>query len=89
MIQNIDYKVPNGKLLRLEVDITNNTINSIKITGDFFAHPENAITQIEKLITKQNIDDVNKIVKTYIEQNNIQIIGFNSADLSTALKKTK
>ena len=43
------YKVPNGKLLKifLEFNEKNNSIESIKITGDFFAYPEETIEIME------------------------------------------
>ena len=35
-------KVPGGKLLRIKVDYEDK-INTVVITGDFFAHPEECI----------------------------------------------
>ncbi len=87
MKHDIDYKVPNGKLLRLEVDMEKDTIRSIKISGDFFIHPETAITQIEGLLAGKSIDDVNDTVNRFIEENNVQLIGFDASDLTEALRK--
>ena len=44
------YKVPNGKLLKvsLDYDEVDNSIEQIRITGDFFAYPEESIELIEK-----------------------------------------
>ena len=43
------YKVPQGKLLKIsiEFDEKNNVIRDIRITGDFFAYPEEAIELME------------------------------------------
>lgn len=41
------YKVPNGKLLKIFLDESDGEIASIKITGDFFAHPEENIEKLE------------------------------------------
>ncbi len=89
MKQDIDYKVPNGKLLRLEADIEESTIISIKISGDFFVHPETAIIQIEELLAGKSIDDVNDTVNKFIEENNVQLIGFDASDLTEALRKSQ
>ncbi len=89
MKQDIDYKVPNGKMVRLEVEIDNDIIKSIKIAGDFFVHPETAITQIENLLTGKSIDDVNNIVNRFIDENHIKLIGFNASDLTKALRMIK
>ena len=39
------YKIPNGKLLKiaLEYNEKSNSIDRIRIMGDFFAYPEEAI----------------------------------------------
>ena len=56
-MQSIDYKVPNGKLLRIDADIKEKTIIDIKIHGDFFIHPEDGIEIIEKNLIGKKIDD--------------------------------
>ncbi len=86
MKQDIDYKVPNGKLLRLEVDMKKDSIKSIKISGDFFVHPETAITQIEKMLEGKSRDDVTDVVNKFIEENHIKLVGFNAVDLTNALR---
>ncbi|MFH1650334.1 MAG: hypothetical protein ABIA93_07360 [Candidatus Woesearchaeota archaeon] len=47
MISSSVLKVPNGKLLRAEVEHDGNRIKKVKITGDFFLHPEEVIIRIE------------------------------------------
>lgn len=46
----VDYKVRNGKLLRLEFELDKDIIKKIKINGDFFIYPETAITEIENIL---------------------------------------
>jgi hypothetical protein len=79
------YKVPDGKLLKIFIEYNDQKllINKIKITGDFFAYPEESIECIEnELINTSIIKDVlqNKIDKI-IEKNNIDFIGLNSEGL--------
>ena len=52
------YKVPNGKLLKikLEYDENTNNIENIKITGDFFAYPEESIEIIEEKLKNIQIE---------------------------------
>ena len=38
-----EYKVPKGKLVRVHLRINDNKIQNIKLTGDFFLHPEESI----------------------------------------------
>ncbi len=86
MKRDIDYKVSGGKLLRLHVEIEDETIHSIKIAGDFFVHPESAITQIEQLLVGVKIDDIVDSVNTFIKKNNIRLIGFDASDLADAVR---
>jgi lipoate-protein ligase A len=83
------YKVPNGKLLKiyLEYDDEKNIIINIKITGDFFAYPEESIDIIEKELTKTPLDKEileNKINQLIID-NNFEFIGLDAQGLSTGI----
>ena len=79
------YKVPNGKLLKIFLDynIENKSIDSISITGDFFAYPEESIDIMEKklkntLLTKENLlEKINSLIKKY----NIELIGLDAENL--------
>ena len=51
------YKVPNGKLLRVSLDFEGGKIKAIKITGDFFMHPETGVELIESTLAGQEIDE--------------------------------
>lgn len=45
---HIDYKVKQGKLLRIDADIEGGVIREIYIHGDFFLHPEAGIGWLEE-----------------------------------------
>ena len=89
MKSNTTYKVPDGKLLKikLEYDEKKNQINYLKITGDFFAYPEEAIELIEEklknsLLKKDVlVDKINSI----INENQIEFIGLNSEGLADGI----
>lgn len=79
------YKIPNGKLIKifLDYDNKNKLINNIRITGDFFAYPEESIDIMEKklkntLLTKKDLlEKINSIIKKY----KIEFIGLNAEGL--------
>ena len=79
------YKVPNGKLLKvfLDYDEEDNLINSVSITGDFFAYPEEAIELMEDKLKDTLLDrscllgKIQSIIKEY----NIEFIGLNAEGL--------
>lgn len=53
------YKVPNGKLLKIFLDDKEGKIASIKITGDFFMHPENNIELLETHLAGATLEEKN------------------------------
>lgn len=85
------YKIPKGKLVKisLEYDEINNTISNVKITGDFFAYPEESIeilenslknTELKKQILLKKIDSI-------ISSNNIEFIGVDAEGLSEGIMR--
>lgn len=83
------YKVPNGKLLKIMLDYNekNNVINSVIITGDFFAYPEEAIEALEKELKNTKLDKqvlYNKI-DNVIKVNNFEFIGLDVEGLVTGI----
>ena len=80
-----DYKVPGGKLLRVQLSATgeenNQTIQSIKITGDFFMHPENAIEILEnELINISfNHECVGRVVEAFF-RSDVEVLGASPED---------
>ncbi|OQA61826.1 MAG: hypothetical protein BWY40_00445 [bacterium ADurb.Bin270] len=49
------YKVHGGKMLRAKVCVEDGKIKDAMITGDFFLHPEEDISKIEKLFAGRPI----------------------------------
>jgi len=85
------YKVPDGKLLKINADIdeTNDTIKDININGDFFAYPEESITELEKILQQKNFKrkDIIKIITTFIESKKVQFIGIDAESLTEAIMR--
>jgi lipoate-protein ligase A len=85
MNKKIVHKVPQGKMLRIEADIDGSIIKEIKITGDFFIHPEEAIIEIEDFLTGKSLSDIGQALAGFLDEKSIRIIGFNPSDLELAL----
>lgn len=83
------YKVPQGKLLKisLEYDEKKNVITDIRITGDFFAYPEEAIEHLEAklkntvLERKQLLEQITSIISEF----HIEFIGVNAEGLTQGI----
>ncbi len=78
-LQKVDFK--SDKLVHIEFRKENNIITYIKIHGDFFIYPEEAITDIEGFITNKDINAIKKQLPKFIKKNNIRIVGFKINEL--------
>lgn len=77
-------KLRGGKLLRVEYN------NSVKITGDFFLHPEEKITEIEQFLTEQCNEDAQHLIaalQAFVQQQHIELVGITPEAIITNLKK--
>ncbi len=83
------YREKVGKLVAVDVECTGGKISSIRITGDFFLHPEEKIIQIEKSILGSDMDisenDLEKIISS--ELRSALLVGATSADLARIIRR--
>lgn len=81
-------KISGGKLIRVDV-VYSQKIERVKITGDFFLHPEELITFIEESLAGAEIplseELLVKRVDAVLQDNHATIIGFSPADLISVL----
>ncbi len=87
-----EEKVPGGKLVCIEIwPSSDKTVSKIKITGDFFLHPEDCITEIEKSLVGLSLDssqlDLTKILESILTRNNAQLIGVTPEQLADLFNK--
>lgn len=73
------------KLLRMKIDHIENTIRSIRITGDFFIYPEEAIIELEKSLVGVSIDSQSIKIATEAFFSDNQVIGFDEHSLAEAI----
>jgi len=89
MKSNSIYKVPDGKLLKitLEYNKEKNLIADLKITGDFFAYPEEAIELIEDKLRNSLLkrDALIEKINSIIKENQIEFIGLNAKGLADGI----
>jgi hypothetical protein len=82
-MSSIIKKVPGGKLLRVTSVINGGKIQSISIRGDFFIHPEEAVSVIEISLVGSiaERDQLHPLLSKIIIGNQIEIVGFEIEDL--------
>ncbi|MGB9635382.1 MAG: lipoate protein ligase C-terminal domain-containing protein [Candidatus Micrarchaeia archaeon] len=81
----VERKISGGKLVRIQAHFNRNIIAFVRITGDFFMHPEDAITRIEKNLTGKNISLIEVIVDKSLH--GVECIGFSKSDICSMLKE--
>ena len=87
------YKVPQGKLLKisLEYDEKRNRITDIRITGDFFAYPEEAIEHLERKLKNTVLErkQLLELISSIISEYHIEFIGVNAEGLTQGILMCK
>ncbi len=75
-----ELKVKGGKLIKCTLELDEEKIKRIKITGDFFMYPEDAIEKLEKALqgTQFDEEEISKKVKEALKD--VELIGVAMKD---------
>lgn len=79
--------MPGGKLIKVLTSIKNNVIEEIKITGDFFLHPEESIEVLEEKLRGVKIEEellIKNIINEFFKSKTL--IGASPEDFFLAVK---
>lgn len=76
------YKVMGGKMIRVSLGESNGKIREIKITGDFFLHPEELINELEDMLVGKplNVQDLTSSIKMLMENRDATLLGASTKD---------
>lgn len=90
MIFQAKQKVREGKVVKVEVDC-DEVIRNVRITGDFFLHPEDILEEIEKSIVglKRNADEgtiISNIQRT-TASDDVQMIGISPESIALLVRE--
>jgi len=91
LISYSSQKVKEGKIVKVETQF-DNVITKLKISGDFFIHPEEILDDIEKSMLDLNRDVsfdtlVHKIHKI-VNDHDAQMIGISPESLALVIRET-
>ncbi|MHA1596299.1 MAG: lipoate protein ligase C-terminal domain-containing protein [Candidatus Asgardarchaeia archaeon] len=85
----VEHKVVSGKLLKISVvfDISSGEIKELKIFGDFFMYPEDALEEMENLLvgTKPEYDTIIEKIRKVINEKDVVMIGISEEDIAHTL----
>ncbi|MCW4014339.1 MAG: lipoate--protein ligase family protein [Candidatus Bathyarchaeota archaeon] len=81
-----EYKIPGGKLLACTVETENNVITELKISGDFFMHPEETIGNLEKAILGSKLTDYPDKIRGFFKNTNVMLLGVAQEDFINVIQ---
>ena len=86
-----EYKVKGGKLIKIQLTKKNNKIEKIKVTGDFFLHPEEIIDDLEDYLVGQSISQeiLEKRIKNFLEDRKAILLGATPEDFARCIMMVK
>ena len=79
-MKRAEYKVPGGKLLAAELAVEGDHMVGVKITGDFFMHPETAIITLEKALGGTPVAELEDRVSRFFKENDVSLFGVEEGD---------
>lgn len=81
------YKVPNGKLLKVFLEEVDGKITVLRITGDFFMHPEENIKNLENFLIgcELNGEKLDAKINEFFDKNPTQFFGIDIPSLVSTI----
>jgi len=90
LISHSCHKVKEGKIVKVEVEF-DDIIKNLKISGDFFLHPEEALDVIEKsmlgLKKDTSFDSLVLTINDTVNSHDAQMIGLSPESLASLIKE--
>ncbi|MFP7366029.1 biotin/lipoate A/B protein ligase family protein [Corynebacterium callunae] len=92
MKHHFEIKVPGGKLVVADVTTTEDIINDVQVSGDFFLEPDEAFFAIGQSLKGASTSDsaqelAAKIDATLAKFDGVELHGFSSADIAQAVRR--
>ena len=83
-----EFKVPGGKLIVAETKVERGRLARVKITGDFFMHPEESIEELEGALAGLPADrgSLENAVEVFFRSRSIDLIGVSPGDFIYVLE---
>ncbi|RJS87231.1 lipoate--protein ligase family protein [Candidatus Bathyarchaeota archaeon] len=87
MLGRAAYKVKGGKLIKVQLTSEGKKIKNIKITGDFFLHPEEVIDDIEQTLEGHLLDEqeLSRLIRAVLASKNAVSLGVSPEDFARCI----
>ncbi len=82
-----EYKMPRGKLVVVDFDVVGDVIHNVRITGDFFLYPEDAlaalVSGLEGAPASAGVDTYRELVAHAVPEGT-EMVGFSPEGIAIA-----
>ncbi|TFG32090.1 hypothetical protein EU528_04510 [Candidatus Thorarchaeota archaeon] len=87
ILKEANYKVPDGKLIKVKLSVSSEKIDQVRILGDFFLHPEETILTIEESLIGSVKDEISitETIKETLNESDAILIGATASDFSKVI----
>lgn len=75
-----EYKIPGGKLVACDMELRDGVISTIKLSGDFFMHPEDSIIDLERSLNGVSTLSYTKKILNFFQNRDIVLYGISPED---------
>ena len=84
-----EYKIAGGKLVRVQLVTKVGEIEEIRITGDFFLHPEELIEELEKTLVGQPLSetDLAEFIRKFLKAREATLFGVSPEDFARCIMR--
>lgn len=81
------YKVPEGKMVQIEMEEEDGVVSSVSIRGDFFIEPPEKLKELEKAIEGMKLNSEAEEVEKVLGGIDAKLIGFSISDIGKAFRR--
>lgn len=84
-----EEKIPNGKLVSVEIQPESGIAKKVTITGDFFLHPEEQLGEVERSLEGLPLasDEAMLVARISAALGRSQLIGASAADIARLFRR--
>jgi len=85
-----EFKVPGGKLVIADLDVTDGIISRANVNGDFFLEPDTALEDINNALTGLKYDAAHHVITQAIDNaldESVVMFGFDAHAIATSVRR--
>ncbi|MFB6192971.1 MAG: lipoate protein ligase C-terminal domain-containing protein [Candidatus Nanohaloarchaea archaeon] len=86
-MKEASHKVPDGKMVNINLETDSGKVKSVSIRGDFFLEPAEKLEELEDKIEGLDKDTEAQKIEEKLESVDAELIGFSRKDIGKAFRK--